>query len=250
MFGNTEAVVLRQIKILEGRRMLLLFTKEHGKISAGTRLSEKGKGKSALLLQPFTYGRYQIRQLRNNYYLDGGEVIRSHYGIGQDPDKYAEACFALELTDKILPEEAPAEQLFGDLTAFLSALEQRKRDYRTLGLAYQAKAVAASGSGPQTDACVHCGAPDPRAAFSLREGGALCESCAAKASEALLYGGRFAIVDMLRFLERQPFDTLQRFALDAEACRLLQELLDRWMASYLDIGRLKSRALLDPETGR
>lgn len=62
MYAETEGIVLKQIKIPGGRRMLVIFTKRYGKISAGTYISEKGKNRAALALRPFTYGRYQIKR--------------------------------------------------------------------------------------------------------------------------------------------------------------------------------------------
>ncbi len=60
MLTDTEGIVLRQVKTSYGRRMILLFSKKYGKISAGTGINERGKGKSSLALRPFTYGRYEL----------------------------------------------------------------------------------------------------------------------------------------------------------------------------------------------
>ena len=46
MDAYTEGIVLKQTKILNGRRMLTLFSKEYGKIGAGTGIAAGGKGKS------------------------------------------------------------------------------------------------------------------------------------------------------------------------------------------------------------
>ena len=62
MKTDTEGIVLRETKTSYNRRMILLFTREYGKISAGTSLGERGKSKSSLALQHFTYGRYSIHQ--------------------------------------------------------------------------------------------------------------------------------------------------------------------------------------------
>ncbi len=43
MLTDTEGIVLRQVKTSYGRRMILLFSKKYGKISAGTGLNERGK---------------------------------------------------------------------------------------------------------------------------------------------------------------------------------------------------------------
>ena len=47
MKADTEGIVLRETKTSYNRRMILLFTREYGKISAGTNLGERGKSKSA-----------------------------------------------------------------------------------------------------------------------------------------------------------------------------------------------------------
>ena len=105
MYTSTEGIVFRQIKAAGGRRMMLLFTKKYGKISAGSSLSEKGRGKAALALRPFTYGNYELYKGREYYNLNSGEVIRSFFKIGEDLDKYMEASFVLELTEKMIPED-------------------------------------------------------------------------------------------------------------------------------------------------
>ena len=49
MITDTDAIVLRQVKTVNGRRMLLLFSQKYGKISVGSNLTESGKIKTALV---------------------------------------------------------------------------------------------------------------------------------------------------------------------------------------------------------
>ena len=46
MRTDTEGIVLRETKTSYNRRMILLFSKDYGKISAGTSLGERSKSKS------------------------------------------------------------------------------------------------------------------------------------------------------------------------------------------------------------
>ncbi len=124
MYAETEGIVLKQIKIAGGRRMLVVFTKRYGKISAGTSIGEGGKNRAALALRPFTYGKYQINKKGNYYHINGCETMSSHYSIGEDIDKYLCASFGMEFTEKLLPEEAPAPKLFVLLTEFLDRKER------------------------------------------------------------------------------------------------------------------------------
>ena len=93
MLTDTEGIVLRQIKTSYNRRMILLFSRRYGKISAGTSIGEKGRSKSALALRPFTYGRYELFKGRDSYNINSADVIKSFYGIGEDIDKYPNGGF-------------------------------------------------------------------------------------------------------------------------------------------------------------
>ena len=70
MLTDTEGIVLRQTKTSYNRRMILLFSKKYGKISAGTGIQEKGRGRNSLALRPFTYGRYEIFKNRDSYNIN------------------------------------------------------------------------------------------------------------------------------------------------------------------------------------
>ena len=60
MIVETEGVVLKQVKTVNGRKMLTIFTKKYGKVSVGTNLTEGGKNKTALSIRPFTYANYEF----------------------------------------------------------------------------------------------------------------------------------------------------------------------------------------------
>ena len=154
MYTSTEGIVFRQIKAAGSRRMILLFTKKYGKISAGSSLSEKGRNKAALALRPFTYGNYELYKGREYYNLNSGEVRRSFFRIGEDVDKYMESAFVLELTEKMMPEDLPQPKLFNLLVEFLAAMEKREKKHKTLVLAYEVKAMSVLGVFPVLDSCV------------------------------------------------------------------------------------------------
>ena len=49
MSFNTEGIIFRQTRMVQGRRMILLFTKEYGKISVGSNIGDKGRSSRRLL---------------------------------------------------------------------------------------------------------------------------------------------------------------------------------------------------------
>ena len=226
MLTDTEGIVLRQVKTSYGRRMILLFSKKYGKISAGTGLNERGKGKSSLALRPFTYGRYELFKNRDSYNINGAEVLKSYYGIGEDVDKYMNGAYVLEFTERVLAEEVPSPGIFSLLIDFFDLLENRDKGIGTLVLAYQTKVFR----------------------FSVEEGGVICRDCFQAMENlgphALIYDIKFGILDILKYFTVNPLKKLENIALKEDAGKLLQKIIREYAAYYLDASDLKSEKLI------
>lgn len=177
MHIDSRGIIFRQVKTTDMRRMLLIFTEKCGKLSVGTSLPEKNQKHASLALRPFTCGNYSIYKGRNYYNLDRVETLKSFYGIGEDLDKYMAASLALELTEKIVPEEVPQPRIFVLLLDFLNEIELRKQKYTTLLLAFEAKLLFALGTFPRLDSCASCGSKERPEFFSVPDGGVICRRC-------------------------------------------------------------------------
>lgn len=248
MLTDTEGIVLRQVKTSYGRRMILLFSKKYGKISAGTGLNERGKGKSSLALRPFTYGRYELFKNRDSYNINGAEVLKSYYGIGEDVDKYMNGAYVLEFTERVLAEEVPSPDIFSLLIDFFDLLENRDKGIGTLVLAYQTKVFRYTGVMPQLERCAICGEEKPAFKFSVEEGGVICRDCFQAMENlgphALIYDIKFGILDILKYFTVNPLKKLENIALKEDAGKLLQEIIREYAAYYLDVSDLKSEKLI------
>ena len=245
----SEGIVLRQLHIAGGRRMIVLFTKEYGKISCGTSLPESGgKNRTTLAMRPFTLGRYQLKRLNDTFYVNGAETLKSHFSLGEDVDKFLIASEMLELAGAVAPENEPAPAVYDLLLAFLDLLEAREKGLAMVRVAYKARLLDLTGAGPELDTCVSCGERSGTL-FSVERGGVLCETCASEADRksSLLYGARFDIIGMLRYLRIAPLAKLARLDLEAEACEALDRLLRDYYAYHLDIRNVKSAVLLAEE---
>ena len=247
MSFNTEGIIFRQTRMVQGRRMILLFTKEYGKISVGSNIGDKGRSKSSLALRPFTYGSYQIFEGRNYYELDHADAITSYYAIGEDLDRYAAGSFVLELTEKMIPEGLPQPAVFSLLLEFLQELEQRKRKYMTLVLAYELKLLRILGAFPVMDSCVVCGRKDNLNSFCVEEGGMICDECAGKAAsngqKALIFHAENDIVNVVDYFVRNPLRNFAGIALSDEVADKLQRTIRAYMEYHFDLGRMKSEGL-------
>ena len=252
MNADTEGIVLRETKTSYNRRMLLLFTREYGKISAGTSLGERGKSKSSLALQHFTFGRYALRRGKNSYNIDRAEVVKSFYGIGENVDKYLNGAYVLELTAKVLHPEVPAPAVFDMLIEFFDLLERREKGFGTLVLAYQTRLFRFMGVEPVLNRCAVCGEPAGNW-FSIADGGVICDSCRQKimaeeednsARSALIYPVSFDIINALKYFNSNPLRKLENIALSEGTGKELQTILREYAAYHLDASNIKSESMI------
>ncbi len=217
MYITTEGIILRQTKTLGGRRMISIFSRNYGKISCGTSINEGGKNKTALALRPFTYGKYELFKGRDTYNIQGAETIKSYYAIGEDIDKYMAASYVLELTDRVLLEDEPSQDIFRLLLDFFDVLLPRKSAFKTLVTAYRLRLLKLLG---------------------------LKASDGLKASGALKTDSDADIIETLDFFENHKLSELSNLALKAEQESRIELLLKDYISYHLGIENLKSEGIM------
>ncbi len=250
MISETEGIVLRQTKISGGRRIISLFTKRYGKISAGTSLNERTRGRQVPALRPFTYGRYELYVKGQYYNINRAETIRSHYGFGEDIDKYMNASYALEFADKVTEEGQPAPGLFVLTADLLDELERRKERCGTLTAAFEVRAVSELGIFPRIDACAVCGKKKEPAFFSVADGGTVCADCPKSGPSALIYDAGFDIVNIIGYFKNNPLRSLRNLALGEDKADLIRSMMLEYTRYHLDFGELKSESFIGSVKGR
>ena len=273
MLISSDGIVLRQHKIAGNRRMITLFTRNYGKISAGTSMNERGKGRSALALRPFTYAEYQLFKGRGSYNINHADVKESFYSIGEDLDRFLIASKFLEFLDAILLEEERKPRLFELTVEFLRSLVRSKGGYETLLWAFVVKTFSFQGILPEMRHCVNCGkeAEVMRKEsgfppfFSVTAGGVLCRSCAEECgisrkikqnhasnlhgstkrdAEALNFEPDFDIVEVLQFFLKEPLHTFENLQLRPERAAVIREILNVYAEYYLDTNVLRGELRL------
>ena len=213
MIDECEGIIIRQTKTLKSRRMILMLTDRFGKISAGTSISERGKGKTALAIRPFTHGKYQINSSKGFTNITSGEVLHSYYGLAENYDKFVNASFALEFTSKILPESAQANYYFSILKEYLTMIEKRKKSFSTVTNAYIIKLLQHSGVLPEAD---------------IFEGDELLSTLDSD------------IVNLVLFFRNNPLSCTEKLALQSDKSAQLLRFLVSYAEQHLDIGQLNS----------
>lgn len=242
MIINSEGIVLRQRKIANNRRMIVLFTKRYGKLSAGTSINEKSKSRSALALRPFTYAEYDIFKGRDSYSINSAQVLKSFYSIGEDVDRFLTASVCIEYLDKVLGEGEAMPHLFDLTLEFLQSVSQAGKSAETLLLAYIFKTLKMLGVAPELSCCVNCGKgledfdKNTFKSFSVTSGGIICDECAKEEkthANALIYKPSFDIIAVYIYFDSKPLKTFEKIDLKPEVSKQVRSILAEYVERYL-----------------
>ena len=253
MLISSEGIVLKQRKIANNRRMITLFTKNYGKISAGTSINEKSKGKSALALRPFTYAEYDLFKGHESYSVNAAQVKKSYYSIGEDLNRFFIASKLIEYLDKVLEENQARPKLFDMTLEFFESITKASGNYETLLYAFIIKTLRVQGVMPELKNCVNCGKsleefgyelPNNHKghSFSVSAGGVICEKCQEierTSSNTLIYKPSFDIIDTLSYFMNTPLEKFEKVKLKSEVSEEIRKILAEYIDYYLGIDVLK-----------
>ena len=171
-----EALVLHVKDYQTADKLVVCFTKKHGKlrfIAYGARYVKNVQGR---LLQPFACLNIRVQQGQRVDKLRSCELVRMPKSL--DMQQMAYGAVAAELTAVLTEDHEADEELYELLLATLAALT--KRNPRLVVLSFAIKLLGITGFAPQMSHCVGCGtaiALEDAAWFSPLQGGLLCEAC-------------------------------------------------------------------------
>ena len=170
-----EGVVLRTYKLGEADRIVVLATKEHGKVRAVAKGVRKTRSKFGARLEPLSHVALQLYEGRNLDTITQVDGIDAFRAIRDDLDRYAAAVTVLEVVDQLSMEGEPDARRFQMLVGVLRTLADN--DNPLVVPAFELKVLAHEGLGLQVERCVSCGAGDPLVSIDLLAGGMRCPSC-------------------------------------------------------------------------
>ncbi len=231
----------------------MLFTKQYGKLSAGTSVNEKSRSKAALALRPFTYAEYDIFKGRETYSINSAQVNKSFYSIGEDIDRFMSASAFIEYLDKVLDEGVPVPRLFDLSLEFLQSVSECRTGTDTLLYAFIVKTLRMLGVAPELDCCVNCGkAPENFGAgfkmFSVSGGGIVCPDCAEEEKtepDSLIYKPGFDIITVFRYFDSKPIKTFEKVDLKPGVRNEVREILSKYTDRYLGVDVLRETSGLE-----
>lgn len=187
---RANAIVLKRVNIGETDRVVTLYTREKGKLSAVAKGARRAASKLAAATEPFNYGRYFVAVGKDLDVITQAEGLHSFHTIRSDLDRIAYATYLLELTNALVEEREANYELFDTLLSALYLLEN-EIDPRIVARYFDLQIMSLTGYRPELDVCLRCGAT-PKSegiAFSPTLGGRACDECGPLPNDVIYLSG-------------------------------------------------------------
>ena len=182
---RSDAFVLRRYKLGESDQIVVLFTRDYGKLRVVAHRNRRGHSRTAGHYQPLTrlhviaYG----RPTRSLYHTHSVDIAQAFRALHEDFNLLSCGLYMTELIDISTQDRQPAPELFALFDEALETLARPEQppEAPLVLRHFEVSLLTLSGYALQLSECAHCGGELPPGAcgYNARAGGLVCDSCAA-----------------------------------------------------------------------
>jgi DNA repair protein RecO (recombination protein O) len=238
---HSDAFVLRTYTLGEADQIVVLFTRDFGKVRAVARRSHAPRRHTASYYQPLLQLRtiFFGRPTQALYRLNTVDLVQAFRPLHEDFSLLRYGLYMTELLDVTTHEREPMPELFALFQEALEQLTQAPTTPLVLRL-FELRLLIAIGYTPQLLHCVRCARElqAPERTFSPHFGGLLCASCTPQVrhtftvSTPTLESLRFAIASETTHFPSPALDATQQQELERVLHAHLVACLGRELKSY------------------
>jgi len=240
---QTEAIIIKKIKLGEADRILTLYTPHLGKIRAVAKGIRRPRSKLAGHLELLTHSLVSLARGRNLDTITGSQTINSFLPLKSDLQLTSYALYTTELVDQFTADHIENQPLFQLLLETMERLCLPNHTELVLRC-FELHLLNKVGYRPQLQQCVSCHSPlEPTTnSFSPSAGGMLCPGCSQ--NQPLTYPLSVNALKVLRFLQDSDYPTVSKLKINPELAHELEVVIRDYL-KYLLEREVKSTAWLD-----
>ncbi len=229
---RVEAVVLRHADWGEADRLLVLFTRELGKLRAVAKGARKMRSRKAGHIEPFSRTVLLLAQGRDVWIVTQAEMQESYEPLRESLLRTAYASYVVELLDRFTYEEGQSSGLYQLLADTLGRVSTEEDVYLAVRY-FEIRLLDLLGFRPNLFTCVECGreiSPSDQY-FSALQGGVRCPNCGlANACRPV----SVLALRHLRHLQRSTYRQALRLPIPAHVRDELEALLNFYLTYLLE----------------
>ena len=177
-FSTVEAIVLREVHYKEADRILTLYSRQEGKITAKARGALRKSSRTGAATQQLTFSEMTLFGNMGKYTVNEASVIEPFSGLRENFENYALGCYFAECIEMLTEENNPEEEILQLILNSLYALSRSLYDPALVKAVFEMRLMSLLGYMPDLDACCVCGREAPEEpCLGLETGRICCRGC-------------------------------------------------------------------------
>lgn len=224
-------MVLSATPVNEYDKRLVILTKERGKITAFAKGARKPHSPYIAGSRPFSFGAFTLYEGRTAYNLIGLNIRNYFEEIATDINVVYYGFYFLELADYFSSENVEATEILNLLYISLKALMKGAISSELIRRIFELRMFTINGEYPEVFSCTKCGKKDELKYFSVKNDGALCESCGESEESISLNTSTFYT---MQYIISSRLEKLYSFSVSEEVLNELKMVLGRFIKKHTD----------------
>lgn len=226
---QTEAIVVALRDFGEADKVVTLFSREYGKVTAFAYGARRPRSRLAGSMQLFTHVEATLAGGKNYDTVKQCDILHPFRPIQEDLNRLAYGLFMAELLSEFCPERQPEPRIFDLFLDVLKILVERNP--RVVSLAFAWQLLKASGFLPEVARCVCCGKPVVKEGiFYCDSGGCVCTSC--NPSYAIEEDGK--VFEFIQWLVNLDWQQPAPFSIKGNVLIKTEKMLMNYLLHCLD----------------
>jgi DNA repair protein RecO (recombination protein O) len=233
MLYKTEGIVLKSMEYQEADKIVTIYTKDYGKITAIAKGVRKTKSKFGSSLEILTYSIFLFYKGRNLDIVSQTEILESFFSASKEVIKFAFAANCVEVVNRLTEEREINIGLFNLLKEVLHYLRE-SNDPKLLSLSFKWQTMSILGYRPSLNHCCRCNKSvedQEEMYFNIKEGGLVCNNCIAKDKEGCVRVSLY-FNKLVRKILITPLSTISNATIPDKKMKELEKITDLYIAYH------------------
>ena len=244
MLTEVTGLVLRSVNLGEADRLITVFTKEMGTVSALVKGVRSLKNRNLSATQQFCYSNIVLFKKGDKYWVREANLIESFFGLRDSIEALSLAGYIVEVLSDVTTAESESDLLRLALNS-LYAISEKKYSMRKIKAAFEIRAVSIIGFMPDVLHCAECEESKGNFYFDIMGGEIVCYSCHERAVREHKYlpddGERRLIAILsegakiaLGYLIHSPLERIFAFSITDEDMEILARATEEYLVNQLE----------------
>jgi len=223
---RSPSLILRAYDFSEADRVLVIFTREAGKLRALAKGVRRCQSRLAACSGVITYAELQFhgKEHQELLLLTQGRLGTAYPRLKADLVALGQAGRMCELVERLVPDREPMIPTFELLVSSLRLLEEEKTDAGA-GLWFEVNLMNQLGYRPRLQQCQVCGKGAGRMAYQPEAGGVVCGACGGQGGIAVSQGTRMLLERLLAWPPEKLGQLRLHPQLAAEAAAVMDAII-------------------------